>query len=108
MLSQASKNSVLLSRQQEEWVKVQRLCSAVKPQIRFVRPIGQDWPKRIKRMLYDLGTSTPFEWFIIVVIAANMLLMAMAHADMTPQWQVSCGAAPNVAAAGLHAVSLNE
>ncbi|GIL93485.1 hypothetical protein Vretimale_19881 [Volvox reticuliferus] len=71
-----------LTPQQQSWVKVQRLL--LRSEVPYVPPRP---PNRFRGMLYSLVSGRGFDVMMLVVILANVVFIAMVHADMSGAWQ---------------------
>lgn len=77
-------SSVFVTQQQRNWVEVQKLLLRTKLQTQQMRPDEPVW----RTALFDVVISPTFGNVIMGTICANVVFMALVHADMSEQWQV--------------------
>lgn len=81
--------NLLMTQQQQNWVMIQKMVLETQTEVRYARPAESDkkWTQfHVK--VFDMVASKWFDNSITAVILANLLLMAMAHADMSEAWVV--------------------
>ena len=69
-LKETSGRAVLLTDSQNQWLAIQRLMALSKIQRKYVMPTTP-----LRRYSYYLVMSTTFDYFIIIVILANVVSM---------------------------------
>lgn len=73
--------SALLTRAQRDWVDLQKMMVRFKP-IRLPTP-----PKNaFRRALFSIGTSRPFEFFVLGCIILNIVALMVTHYNQGPEW----------------------
>jgi hypothetical protein len=72
--------SALMTDQQKQWVQ------HIQAVMRQAPIINKAPPKGFRRPLFKVVESTKFEWFIMISIILNTLLMASRHAHQTETW----------------------
>ena len=73
--------SIFLTPEQENWVQIQKIIAWIRPKKNHLRP-----SMGFRRVIFDFVTTDEFDTVILTLIASNILVMAMVHADMTEAW----------------------
>ena len=89
-LDQDSRLSALsCSQEQINWIMIQQLLRNVKPSFTFLKK-----PKNKVREIFFRFTTKPFfSLAMYLVIVADILRLALGHADMSDDWQAALDAA---------------
>eukprot|EP01084_Bolivina_argentea_P090848 163604_1 len=78
------KGAVFVTKEQEEWQKMQKLVNKVKPKKKFQRPNG--W---FRNLCFDIMMRPNFDFFITICIIVNSVVMGMRHFGETYVFNVA-------------------
>jgi hypothetical protein len=68
-----SDNSFIMTEQQKEWIQTKMLVLKLHPRLATIRPVNN----KLRAWFYDIAVSKYFEYFILVAITLNTLVMCL-------------------------------
>ena len=81
MMKKANGKSVLLTEAQQKWLVVQRMLSTASPRRKTKPPSNV-----VRRWVYDVVISGPFDNLMLAIILANVVAMCMTHEGESAAW----------------------
>jgi hypothetical protein len=88
----------MLTPQQQQWLTIQRMLASTQFEACKKAP-----PSFIGHLVFEVVTSSWFEWLVLGLIIGNMIILALSHAGMDEAW-VDATSYANLVFTGLFAV----